>query len=159
MQAVLWGKKKGEPSAQPCTVPVRTIAYSVVPLLKSRDIEPVVPAKLPIARAWNRNVPVGVVAPWPVIWSANVPICAEPEETVYVAPLTVRLPLVSESVYPCESFAVAVKVSVPEAVPLLLGVPITKYFPCVLVIVMVCPTARLTELCGLRYLPPGPAWK
>jgi hypothetical protein len=58
----------------------------------------------------------------------------------------VRLPLVSDRVYPSESFPVTVKVRVPEAVPLVLGLPTTKYSPEVLVTVMVCPTERLTWL-------------
>jgi hypothetical protein len=35
------------------------------------------------------------------------------------------LPLVIESVYPSDSLDVTVKVTVPDAVPLLLGVPTT----------------------------------
>jgi len=35
------------------------------------------------------------------------------------------LPLVIERVYPSDSFEVTVKVTVPDAVPLLLGVPTT----------------------------------
>jgi len=53
------------------------------------------------------------------------PVCAVPDETVYVVPPTTRLPLVIESVYPPVSLEVTVKVIVPDAVPLLLGVPMT----------------------------------
>ena len=76
--------------------------------------------------------------------AAPRPIWAVPDETVYVVPATVRLPLLIESVYPAASLPVTVNVSVPEAVPLVLGVPETKYLPAVLVIVNVCPTDTLT---------------
>jgi len=80
-------------------------------------------------------VPVGVVDPCPTIVSAKGPICAVPEEMVYVVPPTTMLPLVIERVYPCESFEVTVKVIVPEAVPLFVGVPTSKYEPWELVTV------------------------
>jgi len=57
--------------------------------------------------------------------SALGPVCAVPDETVYVVPPTTRLSLVIESVYPPVSLEVTVKVIVPDAVPLLLGVPTT----------------------------------
>ena len=57
--------------------------------------------------------------------SAEGPVCAVPDEIVYVVPPTTMLPLVIESVYPADSFDVTVKVTVPDAVPLLLDVPTT----------------------------------
>jgi hypothetical protein len=57
--------------------------------------------------------------------SAEGPVCAVPDEMVYVVPPTTILPLVIESVYPSDNLDVAVKVIVPDAVPLLLGVPTT----------------------------------
>jgi hypothetical protein len=57
--------------------------------------------------------------------SAEGPVCAVPDEMVYVVPPTTMLPLVIESVYPWDSLDVTVKVTVPDAVPLLLGVPTT----------------------------------
>jgi hypothetical protein len=56
------------------------------------------------------------------------------------------LPLVIERVYPSASLDVTVNVSEPEAVPLLLGVPMTWNLPWTLVIVIVCPTVRLAVL-------------
>ena len=63
--------------------------------------------------------------PCPDIASARGPVCAEPDEMVYVVPPTTMLPLVMDRVYPSDSFEVTVKVTLPDAVPLLLGVPTT----------------------------------
>ena len=88
-----------------------------------------------------------------MITSAARPIWAEPDETVYVVPSTVKVPLVRESMYPCESFPVTVKVRVPDAVPFLVGVtPTVLKVPWVLVMVMVWPAVMLTA----EYWPPGP---
>jgi hypothetical protein len=51
---------------------------------------------------------------------------------------------VIESVYPSANLDVNVKVIVPEAVPLLLDVPMTWNVPWELVTVIVCPAVRLT---------------
>ena len=63
--------------------------------------------------------------PCPDMRSALGPVCAVPDEMVYVVPPTTRVPLLIESVYPSVSLAVTVNVMVPDAVPLLLGVPMT----------------------------------
>ena len=106
-------------------MPVRTTAYSVDPALKSRCRSPVVPAKLPIAKPCSRNWPVGVVVPCPAIVLARGPVCAEPDEMVYVVPPTTMSPPVMDRVYPSDSFEVTVKVTPPDAVPLSLVVPTT----------------------------------
>ena len=93
--------------------------------MKSRNSWLIVPAKVPIASPCRRNWPVGVVVPCPEMMSAEGPVCAVPDETVYVVPPTTMLPLVIESAYPSDSLEVTVKVTVPDAVPLLLGVPTT----------------------------------
>lgn len=67
-----------------------------------------------------------------------------------------KLPLVIESVYPSESCAVTVKVTVPDAVPLSLGNPGTQNSPWVLVTVIVCPTVKLAVLWKLKEPPKGP---
>ena len=65
------------------------------------------------------------MVPCPVMSSAMGPVCAEPDEIVYVVPPTTMLPLVMENVYPSDSLDVTVKVTVPDAVPLVVGVPRT----------------------------------
>ncbi len=97
--------------------------------MKSRSSWPVVPAKVPLAKPWNRNWPEGEVVPCPEMASAEGPACAVPDEIVYVVPPTTMLPLVMERVYPAESLDVTMNVTVPDAVPLSLGVPTTKYVP------------------------------
>jgi hypothetical protein len=57
--------------------------------------------------------------------SAEGPVCAVPDEMVYVVPPTTTLPLVIESVYPSDSLEVTVNETVPDAVPLSFGVPTT----------------------------------
>jgi hypothetical protein len=82
--------------------------------------------------------------------------------TVYAVEPIVTLPLVSESVQPAVSLPVTVKVKVPEAVPLSLGVPTRKYLPRVLVIVIACPTEMFTWLCEKTDGPciaGPPCWK
>jgi len=64
--------------------------------------------------------------PCPDITLAKGPVCAVPDEMVYVVPPTTTLPLVMERVYPSDSFEVTVKVKVPDAVPLFSRVPTTK---------------------------------
>lgn len=94
--------------------------------------------------------------PCPEMTSAEGPVCAVPDETVYVVPPTTMLPLVIESVYPCDSLEVTVRVTVPDAVPFSLGVPTVKNEPCVLVMVIVCPTDRLTAPDMPKGPPGGP---
>ena len=60
----------------------------------------------------------------------------------YVVPLTLRLPLVMERLYPPANLPVTVKVTVPDAVPFSDLSPTTVKWPCVLVMVMTCPTER-----------------
>ena len=130
--------------------------YSVAPALKSRNSWLVVPAKLPLALPCRRNWPVGVVVPCPEMTSAEGPVCAVPDEMVYVVPPTTMLPLVIESVYPSDSLDVTVRVTVPDAVPLLFVVPMALYEPLVLVTVIVCPTVRLAAEGMPKERPVGP---
>jgi hypothetical protein len=51
----------------PWMVPVRATEYSVVPFVKSSNIELEVPAKFPRAWAYSRNWPTGVAVPPPDI--------------------------------------------------------------------------------------------
>jgi hypothetical protein len=120
--------------------------YSVVPFEKSSDTDAFEPTNVPCAIACTMNSPVGLVVPCPDIVAPVGPIWADPDDIVYVVPAMVRLPLVSDRVYPSESFPVTVKVMVPEAVPLVLEVPMVRYSPEVLVTVIVCPAVRLTLL-------------
>lgn len=153
-----WKKKGGRVAVvYPSTVPARVTRYSVVPAPRSRDIVALEPAKLPWASAWTMNCPAGVVAPCPVRVVAAGSVCADPDEMVYVVPSTTTLPWVIESVYPDASLPVTVKVTLPDAVPVSLASPTTKYLPCVLVTVIVCPTVRLACCCcGARPGPPRP---
>jgi hypothetical protein len=128
--------------------------YSVVPFVKSSDTDALEPTNVPCATARTMNCPVGLVVPCPDIIAPVRSIWADPDDIVYVVPAMVRLPLVSDRVYPCESFPVTVKVRVPEAVPLVLELLMVLYSPDVLVTVMVCPTVRLTWICCWLNQPP-----
>ena len=104
----------------------------------------------------RRNWPDGVVVPCPEMMSAEGPVCAVPDEMVYVVPPTTMLPLVIESVYPSDSLDVTANVTVPDAVPLLLGVPTAWYEPLELVTVIVCPTVKLAAEGMPNEWPTGP---
>jgi len=101
-------------------LPIRVTRYSVVPFVKSSDTDALEPTNVPCAIACTMNCPVGLVVPCPDIITPVGSICADPDDIVYVVPAMLRLPLVIEKVYPCESFPVTVKVRVPEVVPLVL---------------------------------------
>ncbi len=103
--------------------------YSVVPFVRSSDTDPLEPANVPWAVACTMNCPVGLVVPWPDIVVAPRFIWADPDEILYVVPATVRLPPLSDRVYPCVSSPVTVKVTVPEAVPFVLELPTVRYSP------------------------------
>ncbi len=128
--------------------------YSVVPFVKSSDTDALEPANVPCAIACTMNCPVGLVVPCPDIVVPVGSIWADPDDIVYVVLVMLRLPLVIDSVYPCESFPVTVKVRVPEAVPLVLELSTVVYSPEVLVTVMVCPTEKFTWLCCWSNQPP-----
>jgi hypothetical protein len=74
--------------------------YSVVPFVKSSDTDALEPTKVPCAIACTMNCPVGLVVPCPDIVVAEGSIWADPDDIVYVVPAMVRLPLVSDRVYP-----------------------------------------------------------
>src|SRR5580704_10139908 len=60
----------------------------------------------------------------------------------YVVPLTLKFPAVMERVYPLANLPVTLKVTVPDAVPFSDLSPTTLKWPCVLVMLMTCPTVR-----------------
>lgn len=94
--------------------------------MKSSDTEALEPANVPCATACTMKVPLRLVVPCPEIIAPEGSIWADPDDTVYVVPAIVRLPLAIDRVYPCESFPVTLKVKAPDAVPLVLELPMAR---------------------------------